>query len=1100
MATKRPGKRGIDAQVIGAGLLTLTAIASLAMLVVFLMRGPGSGGGAGLEVDVDSPEIGNLGTNGNQPQVLRGQSLQIQVTDEDDPTRIVAEMNFGKLDPLPNRRYEASETRTWIYPDSGDFVLITSPRAVLTMPDGKRPESGRLTGGVEMRVYDPPRGGGKPDPAFARPKLIANTDRFDFDLTMGLVSAPGRLTVTTDQVDFAGSDMEARLNESQRRIESVSVGVGESLVYRPRTDEEAGNAREVVARGDAHRTGVSRPDDAPGARGAGGDAGQAVEPAPNEPARAERGEPLRQHYHVIFNDGVRVVQGVKEIRGDRLDVWARLVDGKLPGDALGRPPRDALRDGLTPTSGARTTLQEVLASSAIAALGGAGDQPGRLGGFGVRIPARAQSDESTEDTGVVEATSEDDDAEDDAFARLAKDETVVLRWTGAMMIEFLPGIAPDQLRAQNHLAVRVSAPKSGTVQFEDLESGSRGFCGDLFYKATLRELALGGLGPHAVRLLRPGAGMLEAGRVEFDLYTGAARIPGAGIAHALGDEQERPDPASPRRVSWTERADLQLAVREDSLSGDIVWAKMLGRVEALDGEARLGGEVMDATFFERREDRKPTLRHLEVVGPVTGGDGRGATMLGERLSVDFAASEDGKSDPRTVSIEGKAEVRRDASTLVANIVDARLERNEEDKLVVAFVSARDDVRYSDTESAILATCDRLRADATLKIANLEGESVLLRQGTDEIGGTQLHLNGTDRIVEVFGAGTFTRHREEGEGPAIASARWSKQMVFDDRQGTLDCYGDAFATWRPEELAIDEVTAERVHVELTPYREQSEGAGDALGVRVDRDTREVLRVRAIGASQLEENGAFAVIQSLRESPKEPVEGEDRAIETLLRLEGPEIFANNEIGQLRVDDPGRLVVADYRENRATENQDAADETPAVDAAPDHGAPEQGAAAPDPIAIDDPGSMRGSALFQWDDSLVVDRTENTITMDGRVRMTHVRLGDQLATRLLCEHLVAGFEQPEEGEGGQLGAGRLRSVLASGEVYARSGRQELIGDELLYDARRSTLEAQAGEGGRVTYVDARTGTPSSARRIFWDLKTDRIEIREPGTLVVPR
>ena len=1086
MARKR-----IDGQLLGAGFLTLAAIGSLATLVFFVMRGPGAGK-AQLAIDEDAPNIDNLPIHGSGPQVLEGTGLQIQVTDKDDPTRLVAEMNFGKLDPLPNRRYEASDMRTWIFMESGEFVLITSPRALLSMPDGKRPESGRLTGGVEMFVYDPPKGGGRPDTSFAEPRLVANTDRFDFDLTLGEVSAPGRLTVHTEQVDFAGTDMEAMINETRRRIESVKVREGESLVYRPKSGNEPEPPVEVALENDR----PTRPGEArtPPTQGAGSE----EQPAPpRRPADNERKPPVRQHYHVLFEDAVRVVQGEKDIRADRLDVFARLVDNKIPDDALGATKTDAY----LPTT--HPQLTDVLSSIAIASMH-RDTQPRRLGAFGVPLPP--QELDSTEPT-------------DQPFNLLAEDQTVVLNWDGPMTVSFLKDGAPPELKDQNHLAVRMSAPESGSVTFEDRTSGSSGSCGDLYYKATHRDLALGGLGPHSVRLVQPGSGMLEASRVEFNLFTGEAKIPGAGIAYALADDQDRPDPAAPRRLSWTQRADLQLALREEQLTGDILWARMLGRVEAQDGDARLAGEVMDATFFERTDERKPTLRHLQVVGPVTGGDGRGATVFGERLTVDFAESEDGRSDPRTVSIEGEGEVRRDASTLLAGIIDTRLQRNDEDKLVVAFVSARDDVRYTDTENAILATCDRLRADATLKIADLEGETVVLRQGNDEIGGTQLHLNGTDRIVEVFGAGTFSRFHDDDTLPAMATARWSKQMIFDDRQGSLDCFGDAFATWRPEPHAIDEVTAERVHIELTPYREQSEGTTDALGVRVDRQKREVLRVRAIGASHLEEGGSPAVVQSLKESPAEPAPGEDRAIETLLRLEGPRIFANNEIGQLRVDDPGRLVVADYRESgEPTSDPDTTDEQQSELSNPDDanigGEPQsdtQDQAERSPVQIDDPGSMRGSALFEWDDSLVVDRNESTITMDGRVRMTHVRLDDQLATRLLCKHLVAGFEQPEpqdetdeSGEqrntGVELGAGRLRSVLATGEVYARSGRQELMGDELLYDARLSTVEAQAAEGGRVTYVDARTGTPSSARRIFWDLKTDRIEIRQPGTLVLPR
>lgn len=1084
-------KKGLDMQAVGAVLLGLTAVASLGVLAVYLLRGPQGGGGMGLEEEPETPDVSALPTNGvrDEPRVLNGEDVEIQITDRDDPTRLAAIMHFGELDPLPNRRYRATDTTAWVYLDSGEILLVEAPTARLAMPDGKRPESGELSGGVVMRVFDAPEDGGLPDPSRDEASLVARTPVFRFDLTIGEASAPRRLTVRTRRVDFAGRDMLATFSETRQRIEYLEVREGEQIVYRTRVDEPTPKAIAEDETAAAERVPA----------GEGGRAGEAARerrvvvaesPEPKGrrgPVRPARTPVKRQHYHIRFDDAIRVVQGARSIRGDRLDVWARLIDNELPEGALGEGVEDA-RVPMQSAPAAGTI--EVMLASAVAAQplsilaadrGVARSVSGevivtRQGIVEVcRIEDRPDGGASV-DGGVavralaIHATDPSQDAADQGMGEPGEEDpegdgTILLTWSGAMVLQPVKEI-PDELREQNHVAVRFSALESGRVSFRDESSQSEGSCGTLEYRATLQRLVLSGVGPHAVRVMRAGGGLLETRRIELDLSTGVARVPGAGVAHALREGQREIDPGSPRRISWTQRADFQLARRGYRLRGDLEWAKLIGRVEAVDGQASLSGEMMDATFYPQGDERHGALRHLEVVGPVAGTDGRGASLTGERLSVDFAGRGEGRrTDPRTVSIEGSARASRDGATLRARIIDARLERSEEDHLVVAFVSAREEVRFEDPVNAVSASCDRLRGDATLRVADLEGERVVLRQGSDEIGGTQVHLNAGDRIVEVFGAGWFARRGDDDE--AIAEASWTKQMVFDDRKGTLDCFGDARATWRPEALAVDDVRAERIHVELTPYREASAG-DEALGVRVDREDRQVLRVRATGSALLEDGGKPAVVQSLRESPEDPPEGQERAILTLVRLEAPEVFADNEGGQIRVEHPGRLIVADYRD------------------------------AGEGDAPDDPSQMRGSAVFQWSRLMVVDRNEDTITMEGDVRMTHIRTGDNQTTRLLCERLVAMFEDAGEDS---LGAARLRGVRCEGSVFARSGRQELMGDELVYDARRSTLEAQAtSPTGRVTFTDARTGSPTSARRIFWDLKSDRVEVRQPGVLVLPR
>ena len=57
-----------------------------------------------------------------------------------------------------------------------------------------------------------------------------------------------------------------------------------------------------------------------------------------------------------------------------------------------------------------------------------------------------------------------------------------------------------------------------------------------------------------------------------------------------------------------------------------------------------------------------------------------------------------------------------------------------------------------------------------------------------------------------------------------------------------------------------------------------------------------------------------------------------------------------------------------------------------------------------------------------------------------------------------------------------------------------------MTYDKIQGTLDASAAEGGNVTFFDPAKASPINAGKLFWDLKSDRIEVKSPGVLVVPR
>lgn len=123
----------------------------------------------------------------------------------------------------------------------------------------------------------------------------------------------------------------------------------------------------------------------------------------------------------------------------------------------------------------------------------------------------------------------------------------------------------------------------------------------------------------------------------------------------------------------------------------------------------------------------------------------------------------------------------------------------------------------------------------------------------------------------------------------------------------------------------------------------------------------------------------------------------------------------------------------------------------------------------------------------------------MHGGVRMSHRRLADSLRTDLEAESMTARIRNASADGAGDL-SGELEYATAIGKVWVRSGRHELTGHRLEYDALAGTAEAFADEGGVVTVVETGRTSPITARRIFWNLVTDRIEVRDPGPARAPR
>lgn len=763
---------------------------------------------------------------------------------------------------------------------------------------------------------------------------------------------------------------------------------------------------------------------------------------------AAAGTAIETFYHVVLSDGVVVTQERRTLRADRLTAWARLLDNRLPEGAIAR--LDALA--------ART---EAMTS---------GEAPGS--------PAGAAPHAQPRPAPVASAPP--------AAASMTNDPAtepgpVTLAWTGSCVLRPMDAAPPELLG--DHVALRATAEISGAVTFDDAALGGTGRCATLDYGLTTGKLAMSGPGPASVVLALEGAprgGTLEAVRVELDLRALTAAIPSPGVLNTLAGEGAD---GAHRQASWNERADFVF----DRSGGGLRLreAVLLGKVQASNGTASVRGDRVRAEFAAAPNGASQLTR-LTAHDParVLAQSGDDESLRAEDVDVEFGPGVDpSRPDPVRLVAKGRVHVVGRGSDLACGALDARLARDEKGAVVVMTADATEGVVFARKSDGVTARAGSAHADAATEIVTLTGPDTFVGVDDTRIGGGQIRLDGLARTVTVFGPWTIVQgERAPGEDPILAASGESG-LTFDDKAGTAEGAGAIVAVHVPDAASRDRMSAERLRLAFSAGR--SGVAGDDPATR--RTDRTLLRVTAIGAVEEREGGGPATAESRRYTI-DP--GGARRLIQAVHVEGPRLIANQEEGVLDVPGPGRAVVRDHSA------RDVAAEEPKP--APAARAAVGGAAS---------GDMRGDSLFTWDRSMRLDRAGGAMEMDGNVWLTHVRLAEDQAVRVIAEHVTARVKTADGSLGGAGGA-ELSAASARGAVNVAVGPRdpskpfdrEMTADRLEYDAGTGILEAFAEKGNLVTLFDATRGAPTSAEKMVWDLKKNEIRFVRPQPVVIPR
>lgn len=983
-------------------------------------------------------------TSGAGPDLAAAERIQIDLMDRRDPARRAAHLSATRVDPLAGRHYAVERPEALYFLRDGRMLHIRADRGRLYLPERHRePESGTLNGNVVVRLFEARADARPPDPHTDEPLATLTTETLTFDADLGTLHTDDAVCLIAARTEFRGTGLRLIFDQIRQRVEMLEVSRGEEIRVVPAS---ASSSRQTIsARSTTPTAAVAASPAVPG--GSRATASGSSSP-PAEPGAEPAPETL---YRIILNDAVRIEHESRTLEGDCLTVWVRLVNHRLPPDAIAP---------LHPVTWRASRESEPL--------------PWRPTGAGARVAESLPSsrpDAPEHDAPMV--------AQAEPAASAPQAVPLHVRWSGTCLVVPLD-TAPPEL-ARDHVAGRLTADRRGRVLIHDPETGATGHAAYLEYAATTRRLVLGGPGPGGIALSIPGTGRLEAGRLEatgFDQAT-VVHVPGPSVVSA--------DDASPQRalrVACTEQADFEF--RPDPSTGTAVLRQAVFqgavRVEHPEGSVRGGHLRAD---FAPAPHRSVNLVRLIVRDEALAESPRHGRLAADVLDLALRpAPPGGDPEPVMLTATGRVEARQNDVALTAGWLEAPLRRDGAGQVRVLAVRARESVRMLDRSQGWQAEGDTLDADLAphqreperrRQFATLAGTPARLARASDTtITGEIIRLDGVDQRVEVVGAGTF--HHTLDAGGEI-SASWQESMQADDRLGLVDCAGQVQATARTDPASVDTLNAQRLRLELARPLQADAEAAPGRTAR-SREKRRLARIDALGSVP---GGSLPVrVESRRYGPAANPDGRRRLAE-LYYLEARHVSLNLDTATVHVPGAGRLLIVDHH---------------SASAHPASPLPQAG----------------GSALFDWKGSMTFDQAAGQATLTEAVRLTHQTADGLRVIDLTCDRLMARFREAET-EPPADGRPRLQltGATAQGRVHLHEGpprspattdppSRELSADRIEYDALARRVEAFAPPGGAVRFFDPQRRTPVAAASLLWDLASDRLEIQAPAPAIVPR
>ncbi len=1095
-------------------------------------------------IDADIPEP-------DKPLIQGTKGVKISLMDKRDSSRQTGELMFAGMDPLENEPHMVAveSPKAWLSMRNGWWVRVSAPGGKLYMPDRQRPpESGTLSGGVEVRGYKPAADGAKPSED-AAPTATFKVASVDFDTLLMQLQTSDPWSLSMPDLDATGDGLTWKYSEAAEITEFAEVAANLSVAYRPAPGagmEDGGARQGAVGAGAGAEGGTvagvvdraadgARHTEESGPVRAGSPGSTAATRAP----AAKPAGPTETLYHLTLRDQVRVAQGEREIAGPTMALWARLVNGSLPSDALA-PVRTFSRAGAEGETDVPALSPEPIAGSdkalTTATVLGRGDDP-----TGVRAASGSPA--------TTQTVAESGEVRGERGAR----EAITLRSKGPATLRALRGGETPTRLEKDHMAIAMDGTAETPIRIVDAVEGVVARAGHLEYLGTSKWFQILGFArgdarvaseservagrealPAEVRLV--GRGTLEASHLEADLARGLVLVRGPG---SLTSESED------RCVRWQDQADVSMLMVDGAMAASPREIVLQGGVEGGDGGTMVSGEHVLVTLEpeiaariggEAGERASLTgvtkLKRVVVRDRAMADAGASGWVKAQTLVADFDGTMGDGGSPVVSMVRalGGVEGGRGTGTRVlaqelnatldvdalgrSYVVEAVIDGGVSENGTIGFATFEDRSANGPAGNGLVDVGAWTRAQSPRMVVRPEGEQVDLvgagswvEQGGTRLSGLDVRLDGQTHRASCEGPGELTHRgatQRVDEEPVVRAA-WLERFIYDDSTGVGECEGDVSMVKTPDAWSRDEAIAQRVELVFRRVERGTDAAGGVSGegslADVGGGARALVRARALGSRLDRVDGENARVSSRR--THRVASGE--LLEQITFLEGPELEMDDERGTGWVKGAGRMLLVDERESQPPSGDGRI-------------------AVPGGAGRGGEGTLEGRTLITWQGSGTVDRASGRVELVRGATITHqpkdagragAAASGTMSGRdmvLECERAVAFVVFAEAGASGGSGAdpmrragderGRLTNAVASGGTYLRYGARELTAERTEYDAERGIVRAYAADtpGAVLTIYDQRTGTSQTARTVVWNLLTDAFEIDSPGALVTPR
>ena len=843
------------------GLVLAAAAGALAIVVVAISyRGsPSKAGGPAPSPVSPSPQIVDVpaGRGGKALKNLgQGEDLFVQLADRTDPTRVAGQLTAAKSTPLEGKRYRMEQPRVWSFMRDGRTLYVEADSGQALIPDltGSRPEDGAIKGRVVAKLFEPTPDGSLPDPETTPAIVTLRSDELKFDLRSGEFRFPGAVTLTGAQVDFEGRDVLVLVNEIDQQLELVRIERTVRCVFRPQDAANEESPAPVAA--------AASP--APAA------ATQPAQPAPVAKT------PKETYYDLTIEGNPRLVQGARELTGERIVAAVRLVD-------------NGLRD------------------TAIA-------------GSSMKLPADPASVLLGPKVKIRNAAFRPKPAQPPTPVRESNQAPIELTWGGILEFKAAKQV-PPQL-AGDDIYLKITSSTDGGVSLRDQEQHVTVRGRIVEYFTTTQAGSIEGTDASPATLEKLGSGRAAARRFDATPATGRVTALGMGfiegsMSSGVGKKRKA------ERLTWSKSAEFTFGVEDKRMSSRLERLHLEGDVKA--AAADEGGGLSAQTLlaqFTRIDRASSFLSRVVATGGSKGWDSRGGALEAEELDITLARTgETSQSQPTSMKASGSVRASQQDAVLTASAVAATLEQLPKDDgrfaTIVVEATATGDVKFQ-RDDGVNAFTHLLTTRPDRRQVTLSGPESRVGRGGSAIKGNTITMDGDKGTLAVEGAGEFT-HKDSGrpasgDAPAVpptqAKISWARRMTFDDASGLVTCEGAAAADLHRGGLERDSLKARKVVVAIgpAPAKDPSQPAADPLKVALlEGGDRPLLWALAEGDAT-----DPAGIELRRFDASNPT-----TVTRLMYLEGASIRADNQAGRLEVASGGKLLTMD-RERAAAAPQ--------------------------------------------------------------------------------------------------------------------------------------------------------------------------------------